>query len=249
MRVELETVDKAARRSYSVILGLGYVGLPLAQQAVASGVTIVGLDQSERVVGLLNEGRSHIDDVSDADVAAMRERGFCATTDPSVIADATEVIICVPTPLSEDGGPDLGAVRSAGRAIATQLKPQTLVVLESTTYPGTTEEVLGPILEEWVGSGRRSRFRAGLQPGTDRSGKYPVRGAEHTEGGRRSHRGVHANGQARSTPASSTSSWRPAARVRPRWRSCSRTPIAMSTSRWSTRWCSSATSWTSTCGT
>jgi len=147
MRVELETVDNAARRSYSVILGLGYVGLPLAQQAVASGVTIVGLDQSERVVGLLNEGRSHIDDVSDADVAAMRERGFCATTDPSVIADATEVIICVPTPLSEDGGPDLGAVRSAGRAIATHLKPQTLVVLESTTYPGTTEEVLGPILE------------------------------------------------------------------------------------------------------
>ena len=69
-----------------MILGLGYVGLPLAQQAVASGVSVVGLDLSERVVGLLNEGRSHIDDVKDADVAAMRERGFYATTDPAVIA-------------------------------------------------------------------------------------------------------------------------------------------------------------------
>ena len=151
MRVELETVNETGPRSYSVILGLGYVGLPLAQQAVASGVSVVGLDLSERVVGLLNEGRSHIDDVKDADVAAMRQRGFYATTDPAVIADADAVIICVPTPLSDDGGPDLGAVRSAGHAISAQLKPQTLVVLESTTYPGTTEEVLGPILEQSSG--------------------------------------------------------------------------------------------------
>ncbi|MGV8910316.1 MAG: nucleotide sugar dehydrogenase [Propionicimonas sp.] len=139
---------------YHVILGLGYVGLPLAQEAIRSGLQVVGLDSSPRVVGGLNDGRSHVDDLSDAEVATMLAAGFRASQDPQVIAGAATVVICVPTPLSEDGGPDLTAVRGAGEAVAKYLRPGTLVVLESTTYPGTTDEVLLPILES--GSGLRA---------------------------------------------------------------------------------------------
>jgi UDP-N-acetyl-D-glucosamine dehydrogenase len=131
-----------------VVVGLGYVGLPLAQEAARSGLAVVGLDRDPRVVEGLCAGRSHVDDLSDADVAAMLDAGFTATTEPAAIAGAATVVVCVPTPLSEDGGPDLGAVLSATRAIADHVQPGTLVVLESTTYPGTTEEVLRPMLEE-----------------------------------------------------------------------------------------------------
>lgn len=136
-----------------VVVGLGYVGVPLAQLAVARGLQVTGLDTSERAVAGLNAGRSHIDDLSDADVAAMVDGGFTATTDPATVAGADTVVICVPTPLDPAGGPDLSMVKSAARSIAPHLTAGTLVVLESTTYPGTTEEVLGPILEE--GSGLR----------------------------------------------------------------------------------------------
>jgi nucleotide sugar dehydrogenase len=130
-----------------VVIGLGYVGLPLAQEACRSGLRVVGLDVSVRVVKGLNAGRSHVDDLSDVDVAAMRAAGFTATADASVIAGAGTVVICVPTPLSEDGGPDLEAVLGATASVAAHLTAGTLVVLESTTYPGTTEELLRPQLE------------------------------------------------------------------------------------------------------
>jgi nucleotide sugar dehydrogenase len=130
-----------------VVIGLGYVGLPLAQEASRSGLRVVGLDVSARVVEGLNAGRSHVDDLSDADIAVMQAAGFTATADPSVIAGADTVVICVPTPLSEDGGPDLGAVLGATDSVAAHLRAGTLVVLESTTYPGTTEELLKPKLE------------------------------------------------------------------------------------------------------
>ena len=131
-----------------VVIGLGYVGLPLAQEAVRSGHRVVGLDVSELIVSELTSGRSHVDDLSDADIAEMVAGGFVATTDPSVIAEADVVVICVPTPLDSADGPDLGAVLGAGRTIAAHLRPGTVVVLESTTYPGTTEDVLRPVLEE-----------------------------------------------------------------------------------------------------
>ncbi|MBA2955562.1 nucleotide sugar dehydrogenase [Nocardioides sp. MAH-18] len=143
-----------------VVVGLGYVGVPLAQLAVARGLQVTGLDTSERTVAGLNAGRSHIDDLSDADVAAMVTGGFTATTDPAVVAGVETVVICVPTPLDPAGGPDLSMVKSAARSIAPHLTAGTLVVLESTTYPGTTEEVLGPILEE--GSGLRVGVPDGL---------------------------------------------------------------------------------------
>ena len=131
-----------------VILGLGYVGLPLAREATLAGLEVVGFDINPDVVSALNAGRSHIDDLSDGDVAEMTKAGFRATTDESEIAEADAAIICVPTPLSDDGRPDLGAVSAAVATVARQLRPGMLVVLESTTYPGTTDELVRPVLED-----------------------------------------------------------------------------------------------------
>lgn len=131
-----------------VVIGLGYVGLPLAQEACRSGLKVTGLDVNAGVVATLGERRSHVDDLSDADVETMLASGFTATTDASVISQARTVVICVPTPLADDGRPDLGPVLSATATVAENLKPGTLIVLESTTYPGTTEELLRPRLEE-----------------------------------------------------------------------------------------------------
>jgi UDP-N-acetyl-D-glucosamine dehydrogenase len=139
-----------------VVIGLGYVGLPLAQEACRSGIVVTGLDLDPAVVTGLGERRSHVDDLSDADVEAMLAAGFTATTDPSVIARARNVVICVPTPLADDGRPDLGPVLAATETVAEHLTADTLVVLESTTYPGTTDELLRPRLEA-----------GGLKLGTD----------------------------------------------------------------------------------
>jgi UDP-N-acetyl-D-glucosamine dehydrogenase len=130
-----------------VVVGLGYVGLPLAQEACRSGLRVTGLDSSALVVDGLRAGRSHVDDLADGEIARMLGQGFTATVDPSVIAGAATVVICVPTPLAEDGGPDLSAVTAATDAVAAHARPDTLVVLESTTYPGTTDELLRPRLE------------------------------------------------------------------------------------------------------
>jgi UDP-N-acetyl-D-glucosamine dehydrogenase len=138
-----------------VIIGLGYVGLPLAREAARSGLRVAGLDLHAPVVSGLRAGRSHVDDVSGADVADMLDAGFHATSDPEVLTHANSVVICVPTPLSADGQPDLAAVTGAARVVAAHLQRGMLVVLESTTYPGTTDEVLRPILEE-------SGLRAGV---------------------------------------------------------------------------------------
>jgi UDP-N-acetyl-D-glucosamine dehydrogenase len=131
----------------AVIIGLGYVGLPVAREATRSGLNVIGLDVNEEIVAGLEAGRSHIDDLTDDDIIDMKRGGFCATTDPRVIALAKTVVICVPTPLSEAGGPDLNAVIAAVESVAAHLQPGTLVSLESTTYPGTTDEVVRPILE------------------------------------------------------------------------------------------------------
>lgn len=130
------------------IIGLGYVGLPLAQQASRSGLSVVGFDVNSAMVDSLNSGTSHIDDLTDEDITEMISLGFSATTDEAVLADANAIVICVPTPLSVDGEPDLGAVIAATTTISRQLRKDHLVVLESTTYPGTTDEVVRPILEK-----------------------------------------------------------------------------------------------------
>ncbi|QOD94939.1 nucleotide sugar dehydrogenase [Chryseoglobus sp. 28M-23] len=131
----------------AVIVGQGYVGLPLAQAAVDAGLSVIGLDMNEEIVRRLNAGDSHIDDIAAEDVATMIAGGYRASSDPAVIAEADVVIICVPTPLGESGEPDLRAVRGASEAIGEHMRAGTLVVLESTTYPGTTDDVVLPILE------------------------------------------------------------------------------------------------------
>ena len=133
------------------IVGLGYVGLPLAQEACRSGLKATGLDTDPSVVSALSAGVSHIDDIDPADLAEMLGAGFLATTRPTCISDSDVIIICVPTPLDDDGTPDLGAVKAATRTVSEHLQPRSLVVLESTTYPGTTEDTVRPLLEEGSG--------------------------------------------------------------------------------------------------
>lgn len=140
-----------------VVVGLGYVGLPLAWAVHSAGLSVAGLDVSASNVTSIADGVSYVADVSDADLRSMREGGFFATTESAVLRRARAIIIAVPTPLSDEGGPDLSAVQSAGRMIGAQLQRGQLVSLESTTYPGTTEEVLLPILE----------LASGLVAGTD----------------------------------------------------------------------------------
>jgi len=147
-----------------VVIGLGYVGLPLAQEATRAGLRVVGLDVSPAAVDGLNAGRSHVDDLADADIRKMLDDGFRATTDPTVLADAQVSVICVPTPLGEAGGPDLGAVTAATRTIAERLHSGQLVILESTTYPGTTDEVVRPLLEEASGLSAGTDFHLAFSP-------------------------------------------------------------------------------------
>jgi nucleotide sugar dehydrogenase len=151
-------------RADVAVCGLGYVGLVLALEASAAGLTVTGYDVDERVVAGLTGGRSHIDDVHDDDLAVMAEAGFTATSDPAALEHADTVVICVPTPLDHGGGPDLGAVRGVGAAVGAHLRPGMLVVLESTSFPGTTDEVLRPILEGLSGLTAGVDFHLAFSP-------------------------------------------------------------------------------------
>lgn len=129
-----------------VVVGQGYVGLPMALRAAEVGHEVLGLDLNDDMVDALNAGLSHIDDISDDELKRGLARGFRATTNASSIVDADVVVVCVPTPLSPDGGPDLGAVMSSAKVIGEHVTANTLCILESTTYPGTTEEVFAPLV-------------------------------------------------------------------------------------------------------
>lgn len=128
------------------VIGQGYVGLPLAQAMCAAGLRVIGFEIADDTVASLNSGKSHIDDLSDDDVATMVKQGYQASSDPASIASADVVVICVPTPLSDDGGPDLRAVEAAAGTVSQNLKQGATVILESTTYPGTTDGVVLPIV-------------------------------------------------------------------------------------------------------
>lgn len=131
-----------------VVIGQGYVGLPLSRAASNAGYKVTGLEVSQEIVDNLNKGSSHVEDIPDPELGTMIDNGYTATTNGAVIQDADVVVICVPTPLGDAGRPDLLAVESAVETIAANLTKKSLVVLESTTYPGTTEEILLPALEE-----------------------------------------------------------------------------------------------------
>jgi UDP-N-acetyl-D-glucosamine dehydrogenase len=129
------------------IVGLGYVGLPLAVAFAEAGDEVVGLDTDGRRVEDLNAGRSHVEDIPDAVLAPLRER-LRATANQADLASCEAIVICVPTPLTGSREPDLTYMLESATALSGVLQPEQLVVLESTTYPGTTRERLLPILEE-----------------------------------------------------------------------------------------------------
>jgi len=134
------------------VVGLGYVGLPLSFQFSRSGVTVLGLDIDTAKVDALNQGKSYIKHISAESVAtALRSGTFSASTDFSRIREVSAIIICVPTPLNKNREPDISYIIDTGKSIAPYLSKGMLVVLESTTYPGTTDEDLREVLE--IGSG------------------------------------------------------------------------------------------------
>ncbi|MET8046330.1 nucleotide sugar dehydrogenase [Streptosporangium sp. NPDC005286] len=167
------------------IIGLGYVGMPLAKEATAAGLRVVGFEVDLGKIAALNAGRSYIDDLTDADLEHMLAGGFTATGDESVLADSRTIVICVPTPLDEDHRPDLSAVEGATGTVARNLRAGSLVVLESTTWPGTTDEVARPILEEGSGLTAGTDFHLAFSPERIDPGnpKYGLRNTPKVVGG------------------------------------------------------------------
>jgi len=152
--LEKRLEDRTARLA---VIGLGYVGLPLAVEMAQAGFEVVGIDIDEKRVKQLNQGRSYIQDVPTADVSALvRQKRFTATTDFSALKRCDTVNICVPTPLSKQRDPDVSFIVAAVTEVARHLHAGQLVILESTTYPGTTDELVLPMLAE-----------SGLQVGKD----------------------------------------------------------------------------------
>lgn len=147
------------------VVGLGYVGLPLAVEKAKAGYKTIGFDVQKEKVDLVNRGNNYIGDVVDDDLKDLVANGMLkATTDFNFVRDVDFVAICVPTPLDAHQQPDISYVRSSAEQIAKHMKKGTMVVLESTTYPGTTEELLKPILENGSGLKCGKDFYLGFSP-------------------------------------------------------------------------------------
>ena len=147
------------------VVGLGYVGLPLAVEKAKAGFKTIGFDVQSQKVKMVNDGHNYIGDVVDSDLNNLVKAGkLQATTDFSFVKDVDFIAICVPTPLNAHQEPDISFVKSSAEEISKYLKPNTMVVLESTTYPGTTEELIKPILEEGSGLKCGSDFYLGFSP-------------------------------------------------------------------------------------
>lgn len=157
---------KIEKRQINVgVVGLGYVGLPLAVEKAKAGFKTIGFDVQEQKVDMVNQGTNYIGDVVDSDLALLVKNGMLsATSDFSFIKDVDFIAICVPTPLDEHQQPDISYVKTSTEAIAKYLKKGTMVVLESTTYPGTTEELIKPILENGSGLKCGKDFYLGFSP-------------------------------------------------------------------------------------
>ncbi len=147
------------------VVGLGYVGLPLAVEKAKAGFKTIGFDVQQEKVDLVNQGHNYIGDVVDDDlVKLVNAKQLSATSDFSFVKDVDFIAICVPTPLDSHQQPDISYVKDSTIAISKHLKPGTMVVLESTTYPGTTEELIKPILEEGSGLTCGEDFYLGFSP-------------------------------------------------------------------------------------
>ena len=164
MKVEL--LNKIDKREITVgVVGLGYVGLPLAVEKAKAGFKTIGFDVQEEKVNLVNEGHNYIGDVVDSDLKKLVEAGMLsATTDFSFVKDVDFIAICVPTPLDKHQQPDISYVKNSTIEIAKYMTKGTMVVLESTTYPGTTEELIKPLLEEGSGLKCGEDFYLGFSP-------------------------------------------------------------------------------------
>ncbi len=158
MTIAQDLIAKAEKRDTLFgIIGLGYVGLPLAVELANAGYRVLGYDISQRVVDGLNKGHSHIKDISDSQLNAVVKNGrFSATTDPLRLGEPDAISICVPTPLSKFKDPDVSYIVAATEAVKKTLRKGQAIILESTTYPGTTREIMLPALES-----------TGLKVGTD----------------------------------------------------------------------------------
>ncbi len=159
-------LDKIAKKKIVVgVIGLGYVGLPLAVEKAKAGFQTIGFDEQPAKVEMVNQGHNYIGDVVDKDLKRLVDEGLLsATSDFSFIKDVDFIAICVPTPLDIHQEPDLSCVRDSTAEIAKYLKKNTMVVLESTTYPGTTEELVRPILEKGSGLRCGEDFYLGFSP-------------------------------------------------------------------------------------
>src|SRR5207237_1252294 len=147
------------------IVGLGYVGLPLAIQFARANVSVLGLDVDAVKVDLINQSQSYIKHISRTTIEnVVKEKRLSASTDFSRIKEVEAVIICVPTPLTKNREPDISFVINTGRAVAPYLSKGALVVLESTTYPGTTDEDLRVVLEEGSGMKAGLDFHLAFSP-------------------------------------------------------------------------------------
>ena len=149
MSLANDLVRKAESRDVLFgIIGLGYVGLPLAVELAKAGYRVLGFDVSERVVHGVNQGTSHVKDISDAKLQEILKTGrFTATTDGGRLREADAISICVPTPLSKFKDPDVSYIVAATETVRKVLRPGQAIILESTTYPGTTREIMLPLLE------------------------------------------------------------------------------------------------------
>lgn len=145
-----------SRQARVAVIGLGYVGLPLALLYIEQKVRVTGFDVDQRKVDTLNAGGSYIFRITPEEIGSAKAGGLTATSDYSRLSEMDAIIICVPTPLNEYHEPDLSYITNTGHAMAPYIRPGQLIILESTTYPGTTEEVLVPILEKENKSGLKA---------------------------------------------------------------------------------------------
>ncbi|MBD7943248.1 MULTISPECIES: nucleotide sugar dehydrogenase [Psychrobacillus] len=159
-------LDKIENKQITVgVIGLGYVGLPLAVEKAKAGFKTIGFDVQQEKVDMVNKGQNYIGDVVETELSSIVESGLLsATTDFSHIKDVDFIAICVPTPLDEYQQPDVSYLESSSKEIAKYLTKETMVVLESTTYPGTTEELIKPILENGSGLVCGTDFYLGFSP-------------------------------------------------------------------------------------
>lgn len=159
-------LKKIENREITVgVVGLGYVGLPLAVEKAKAGFKTIGFDVQEEKVNLVNEGHNYIGDVVDSDLKKLVEAEMLsATTDFSFVKNVDFIAICVPTPLDKHQQPDISYVKNSTIEIAKYMTKGTMVVLESTTYPGTTEELIKPLLEEGSGLKCGEDFYLGFSP-------------------------------------------------------------------------------------